>query len=72
MKRKILQILCLFSLSITIYIFNSCTTKPEPVTAETALQSYLQNEDQSFAWNVEESYQIDKLKVYDLRITSQT
>lgn len=71
MKRKILQILCLFSLSITISILNSCSTKHEPVTPETALQRYLQNEDQSFAWNVEGSYQIDKLKVYDLRITSQ-
>jgi PhoPQ-activated pathogenicity-related protein len=70
-KRKILQIVWLFSLSIIISILNSCTAKLEPVTPETALQSYLQNEDQSFAWNVEESYQIDKLKVYDLRITSQ-
>lgn len=49
----------------------SCTTTPEPVTPETALQNYLQNEDQSFTWNVEESYQLDGLTVYDLRITSQ-
>ncbi len=61
----------MFSLSITISILNSCITKPEPVTPETALQNYLQNEDQSFAWNVEESYQIDNLEVYDLQITSQ-
>lgn len=61
----------IFILLLSLYVFISCTNKPEPVTPETALQSYLQNEDQSFAWNVEESYQIDKLKVYDLRITSQ-
>ena len=49
----------------------SCTTTPEPVTPETALQNYLQNGDESFAWNVEESYQIDGLEVYDLRLVSQ-
>ncbi|MCK5134683.1 MAG: PhoPQ-activated pathogenicity-like protein PqaA type [Bacteroidales bacterium] len=56
---------------LTLVACISCTTSPEPVTPETALQSYLQNEDESFAWNVEESYQMDGLKVYDLRITSQ-
>lgn len=51
----------------------SCTTKPEPLplTPETALQSYLQNEDESFAWNVKESYQLNGLTVHDLRLTSQ-
>jgi len=49
----------------------SCTTTPEPLTPETALQSYLHNEDESFAWNVEESYQLEDLKVYDLRLISQ-
>lgn len=49
----------------------SCTTAPEAVTPETALQSYLQNEDASFAWNVKGSYLLDDLTVYDLRLTSQ-
>lgn len=49
----------------------SCTTTPVPLTPETALQSYLQNGDESFAWNVVESYQLDDLEVYDLRLTSQ-
>jgi PhoPQ-activated pathogenicity-related protein len=49
----------------------SCTTTPVPLTPETALQSYLQNEDESFAWNLNESYPLDGLEVYDLRLTSQ-
>ena len=49
----------------------SCTTTPLPLTPETALQSYLQNEDESFAWNLNESYPLDGLEVYDLRLTSQ-
>ncbi len=49
----------------------TCTTAPEAVTPETALQSYLQNEDASFAWNVKGSYLLDDLSVYDLRLTSQ-
>jgi PhoPQ-activated pathogenicity-related protein len=49
----------------------SCSTTPEPLTPETALQSYLQNEDESFAWNLKESYPLDDLEVYDLRLTSQ-
>ncbi len=49
----------------------SCTTTPVPLTPETALQSYLQNEDESFAWNLKESYPLDGLEVYDLRLTSQ-
>ena len=56
---------------LTLVACSSCTTAPVPVTPETALQSYLQNEDESFAWNVKKSYQMDGLKVYDLRITSQ-
>lgn len=49
----------------------SCTTTPEPVSPETALQSYLQNGDETFSWNVEKSYPLNGLTVHDLRLTSQ-
>lgn len=61
----------IFILLLSLYVFISCTTKPEPVTAETALQNYLQNGDKSFAWDVSESQDIDGLMAYTLHLTSQ-
>ena len=56
---------------LSLYLFASCTTTPEPVTPETALQSYLQNGDKSFAWEVSESQDMNGLTVYSLLLTSQ-
>ncbi len=56
---------------ISLITITSCTTEPVPVTPDTALQSYLHNDDESFSWVVKDSYDLDKTKVYDLRITSQ-
>jgi len=56
---------------ISLYAFISCTTTPLPVTPETALQSYLQNEDESFAWEISGSQDIDGLTAYSLILTSQ-
>ena len=61
----------IFILGIILLASISCTTTTEPLTPETALHSYLQNGDESFAWNVAESYQIEGMDVYDLRLTSQ-
>jgi len=61
----------IFIMGLILVASISCTTTSVPVTPETALQSYLQNGDESFAWNVEESYLLDGLTVYDLRLTSQ-
>lgn len=61
----------IFVLWISIFAFVSCTTTPAPVTPETALQSYLQNEDQSYAWELSESQELDGLKAYTLLLTSQ-
>ena len=74
MKKQHLIYKLLSRITLTFFAFItivSCTTKPLPVTPETALQSYLQNEDESFEWNVKDSYKLDKTTVYDLRITSQ-
>jgi len=61
----------IFILLLSLYVFISCTTKPEAVTPETALQNYLQNDDKSFAWNVSESQDINGLMAYTLHLTSQ-
>ena len=58
-------------LFISFVFFVSCSTEPIPVTPDTALQSYLHNNDDSFSWDVKDSYDLDETKVYDLRITSQ-
>ena len=41
------------------------------VTPETALESYLANNDKSFAWEPADSYEQNGLKVYNLLVTSQ-
>lgn len=44
----------------------------EDVTAENALESYLHNGDQTFSWEVRNTYNITGVQVYDLLLTSQT
>jgi len=59
------------SLFLALSIFSFCTEKPEPVTAKTALQSYLQNGDQSFAWETKESFSLGGITAHELLLTSQ-
>jgi PhoPQ-activated pathogenicity-related protein len=62
---KYLKILWLF-----LILF--CTTAvSQQVTSKTALQSYIDNGDQSFSWEQKESYELNGLKVYNLLLTSQ-
>ncbi len=56
--------------SYPINIFFSCTIKPA-ITPETALQSYIHNNDESFSWKLKDSYENDDLKIYHLLVTSQ-
>ena len=56
--------------------FNHCAPKkqaPLPVTADTALQRYLNNGDKTFQWEVIESYKAgnESATAYDLILTSQ-
>src|SRR5690606_7910537 len=48
----------------------SCQTEKE-VTPETALKSYLENNDHSFSWEIHDSHEINGLKLYNLLVTSQ-
>ena len=58
-------------LLLSLYVITSCTPRREAVTAETALQNYLQNGDKSFAWDVSKSQDINGLMAYTLHLTSQ-
>ena len=57
--------------------FQSCSNDDDPqpetslVSAENALRSYLDNEDESFAWEQVDSYDVGPVKAYVLRLTSQ-
>lgn len=42
------------------------------VTPETALESYLKTEDDSYHWEVKDTFELDDVKAYDLLLTSQT
>ena len=58
--------------SLLIYLTNSCTNTAEStVTPETALQHYINNNDQSFSWELKDSYDHGDLTVYKLLVTSQ-
>jgi PhoPQ-activated pathogenicity-related protein len=54
-----------------IWLALSCTPRPSALTAETALEHYLNNEDGSYSFQVNGSHPADGLEIYDLTLTSQ-
>ena len=62
----------LFIFALTVFF--ACQPKPEAkkVTPENALQSYLDNGDDSFKWEVQDSTKTDGARIYRLQVTSQT
>ncbi len=72
MKKTSIKILILL---ITVSLAFSCQKKPEPkkvITPENALQSYLDNGDNSFKWEVQDSTETEGARLYRLIFTSQT
>lgn len=66
-KRHIQLILTILFLS-----FVSITTNAQvPLTPQTALQSYLNNGDKTYHWELKGSYLVGDVKAYDLLLTSQ-
>ncbi|MGK7397255.1 MAG: PhoPQ-activated pathogenicity-related family protein [Candidatus Cyclobacteriaceae bacterium M3_2C_046] len=65
-------------LIVVFTFFFACTANEnnqqteEPVTPETALQSYLDNQDNTFEWEVQEEYEMGGLTAYEILLTSQT
>ena len=67
-------------LFFSIIIFLSCSkvdeveqpiVDPEAITPETALQSYLNNDDKTFSWEIKDEYSVGDVNVYELLLTSQ-
>ena len=62
---------------IFLFLLCSCNTnkvkedKIPLVNAENALEKYLENDDDSFAWEIKESYDIGDVKAYIILLTSQ-
>lgn len=82
MMKRTLYILIL----MPFFIASSCKDKPKntaeisateeilsevEVTPETALESYLKTEDNVYAWEVKDSFELRDVKAYDLLLTSQ-
>ncbi|MBZ5858893.1 PhoPQ-activated pathogenicity-related family protein [Flavihumibacter profundi] len=59
------------SLSITTLFISLLVLAQSPISPSTALQSYLHNGDNSFKWEVKDSYDIGNVKAYALLVTSQ-
>jgi PhoPQ-activated pathogenicity-related protein len=59
-----------FFVFFTVVIVFAGTNKP--VTPENALQSYLQNGDKSFKWEVHEKFKAEDVMLYRILFTSQT
>ncbi|MGD1890828.1 MAG: PhoPQ-activated pathogenicity-related family protein [Cyclobacteriaceae bacterium] len=59
------------SLLLVLLFFSFQAEKSEPVTAKTALQSYLENGDESFTWEVKESFSAEGITAHELLLTSQ-
>ncbi|MEM9675967.1 MAG: PhoPQ-activated protein PqaA family protein [Bacteroidota bacterium] len=59
------------SLLLVLLFFSFQAEKSEPITAKTALQSYLENGDESFTWEVKESFNAEGITAHELLLTSQ-
>ncbi len=49
-----------------------CSEHEKPLSPENALQSYLNNEDESFKWEIQEKHEAEGLTLYRVIFTSQT
>lgn len=60
--------------SFILAVLFSCQPKPETkkITSENALESYLDNGDNSFKWEVQDSTKTDGARLYRILFTSQT
>jgi len=73
MKKKLLVFILIPVLVFMISCSNSKNKieKLVPVTPETALQSYLNNGDETFKWELKEKFEYGELTAFDILLTSQ-
>ncbi len=69
MKRKLLNLTT--TLFLLLYVFSFTAEAQQSLTPETALKGYLENGDQTFKWEVKDSYTDGHLTAYNLLLTSQ-
>ena len=72
-RKKVFQLI--FIVFVSTLLFNSCSTKEDPapdiITAENALNKYLNNADSTYQWELVDSYDILGVTAYDILLTSQ-
>jgi PhoPQ-activated pathogenicity-related protein len=68
MKSKSLRLLYTIILTCTVFEFLSAQSQ---LTPSTALDGYINNGDQTYHWELKESYMVNDVKAYDLLLTSQ-
>jgi PhoPQ-activated pathogenicity-related protein len=68
MKRQFIYALILVTIQCT---FSQQARAQKALTPETALEGYIHNGDNTYRWELKESYVLDGVKAYDLLLTSQ-
>jgi PhoPQ-activated pathogenicity-related protein len=68
MRKRYLHLLLGFALLLVSCCDVFCQT---PVTPETALQAYLNNDDNRYEWKLKDSYSLADVKAFSLMLTSQ-
>ncbi len=58
-------------LIILLLLFGITVNAQKKITPETALQSYLDNGDKTFKWEIKDTFKADGVTIYDLLLTSQ-
>ncbi|AUD04996.1 PhoPQ-activated pathogenicity-related family protein [Spirosoma pollinicola] len=72
MKPNFLKTLVLVGLISSIALFSFILPKPtDGITPATALESYLKNGDQSFKWEIKDTYTYGDITAYEVLLTSQ-
>ena len=72
MTKLSVRILILLFTSVLAFACNTQKTSEKKITPENALQSYLNNGDNSFRWEIQDSTQTDGARLYRILFTSQT
>ncbi len=59
------------SFSFLIILSLAACQPQKVITPETALESYLNNDDKTFSWEIKDSQEAEGIKIYNLLVTSQ-
>lgn len=67
----IIRLIKISTVFLISFLFFFPVQGQQTLTPETALQGYLHNDDQSYHWELKDSYSIGEVKAYNLLLTSQ-